>query len=137
MRPDMPDPTDPDMARFIGEAVGKAVAVAYRALLTPEPLPPQRVPRNEDPRLAGEAERCRREALEKRTPTPITSEESTVCLRTEREPESSDPPPSSQSTEEELSAGELQRLTKMADDDLEILEQRRLHKLSRKFKGPA
>jgi hypothetical protein len=106
-------------ARFVDELT---------RLRTPVPARIERPARNEDPELEREAAQVRREARERRTPPP---EEKTTCLLAAKEPASSDPSSSRENTEEEdLTPGELSSLAKMAADDREILERKRLLRLT-------
>lgn len=93
--------------------------------------------------LAVEADRAYREAVaagrtpRPRSPSPIPAlppEERTTCLRIEKTPGSSAQPSLKQSTGEDLSAGESQRLEQMAADDREILDQRRLARTTPGYK---
>lgn len=130
-------PVAVDEADAFGRSFGKAWT-AWRQSLTPAPLPPQRAARgNDNPELKGEAAQATQRAIEegRATPrpaaTPAAPQEKTTCLRTAREPESSDPPSSKESTEEEeLTPGELSSLARMAADDRETLERKRLQRLT-------
>lgn len=125
----MGQPRPEDAARF--------AAQFWISINTPTPGLLEKAPLNEAAALAAEAAAARERAgVYVRPPTPPSSEKETVCLRTEKEPASSDPPPSPPSTEQELSPGELQSLTKRAADVRATLEAKRLQRLSLPISKP-
>ena len=90
-----------------------------------------------DPFLVREAALCRERALGK-VLSAEPSEKETTCLRNEKAPGSSDQPELRPRTGEAPSNGEserLARLTKMAEEDLDILETRRMQRISPESKG--
>jgi hypothetical protein len=129
-----------DFARFVGKVSAAAATEAWRTMRTP---PAQIKERDELPPLHVQAEQAlqRATAEGRRTPPPrnhVPEEEKTTCLHAGKAHESSARPQSSPSTEEAPSSGEserLERLTRMAEEDLDILEARRMQRISPRSKG--
>ena len=138
-QPRPPDAPDLDEAKAFGTSFGEAWE-AWRKHRTPTPIQ-VREPQGLTESLKAQADRADREAIAegRKTPrprSPLPDEEKTTCLvHHGREPESLARVSSKPGTEEELSAGELSRLAKMAADDRAILEERRLQKLTPISKG--
>ena len=72
-----------DEVDAFGRSFGKAWTT-WRQSLTPTPLPPQRVPRNEDPELEREAQHYRRQAIAEGRATPRPADDEVERARAER-----------------------------------------------------
>jgi hypothetical protein len=127
---------------WVGRALGEALGEFVKRVNTPPPAATGRE-RDELPPLHVQTDQALQKATAegRRTPPPrnhVPEEEKTTCLHAGKAHESSARPQSSPSTEEAPSSGEserLERLTRMAEEDLDILEARRMQRISPRSKG--